>query len=167
MPKRIAGLLLFRRTGGAVEVLLAHPGGPFWSRRDEGAWSIPKGEYDEASEEPLGAALREFAEETGCAAPAGMAFPLGEVAQSRAKTITAYALEADFDPERLSPGTTEIEWPPRSGRRLVIPEIDRVAWFTLAEARAKILPGQAAFLDRLADALSLEPGRPPAPRPAP
>ena len=167
MPKRSAGLLLFRRTDGAVEVLLAHPGGPFWARRDEGAWLIPKGEYDEASEEPLGAALREFAEETGCAAPGGPLLPLGEVAQSRAKTVTAYAVEADFDPETLSPGTTEIEWPPRSGRRLVIPEIDRVGWFPLAEAKLKILPGQAAFLDRLAEALSREPGRPPAPRPAP
>ena len=166
MPKRSAGLLLFRHTDGGIEVMLAHPGGPFWARKDEGAWSIPKGEYEDG-EEPLAAALREFAEETGCAAPDGPILPLGEVAQSRAKTVTAYAVEADFDPERLSPGRTEIEWPPRSGQRMPIPEIDRVAWFAPGEARAKILPGQTVLLDRLTDALSREPGRPPAPRPAP
>lgn len=165
MPKRSAGLLLFRRKG-TIEILLAHPGGPFWARRDAGAWSIPKGEYEEG-EEPLAAARREFAEETGCAVPGGPALPLGEVMQSRAKTVTAYAIEADFDPALLSPGMIEIEWPPRSGRSMPIPEIDRVAWFTLEEARTKIVAGQAAFLDRLADAISREPGRPLAPRPAP
>ena len=166
MPKRSAGLLLFRRTDEGIEVLLAHPGGPFWARKDDGAWSIPKGECEDG-EAPLAAARREFGEETGCAAPNGPDLPLGEVAQSRAKTVTAYAVEADFDPDALSPGTTEIEWPPRSGRRMAIPEIDRVAWFPLDEARGRILKGQSVFLDRLEEVLSRGPARPPAPPPAP
>lgn len=166
MPKRSAGLLLFRRTDGGIEVLLAHPGGPFWARKDDGAWSIPKGECEDG-EEPLAAARREFGEETGCTVPDGQALPLGEVAQSRAKIVTAYAVEADFDPDALSPGTTEIEWPPRSGRRMAIPEIERVAWFPLDEARGRILKGQSVFLDRLDEVLSRGPERPPAPPPAP
>jgi predicted NUDIX family NTP pyrophosphohydrolase len=150
--KTSAGLLMYRlRQDGAKQVLLAHPGGPFWRAKDEGAWTIPKGEY-EAPEEALAAALREFAEETGFAAnPPFM--PLGDVTQKSGKRITAWAFAGDCDPAQLCCNTFELEWPPRSGHRQTFPEIDRVAWFALDEARRKILPAQRPLLDRLEQAL--------------
>jgi predicted NUDIX family NTP pyrophosphohydrolase len=146
--KKSAGLLMYRRgAGGALEVLLAHPGGPFWQRKDAGTWSLPKGEYEDP-EEPLAAALREWAEETGFdAAPPFL--PLGEVKQASGKRITAWAFEGDCDPQALECNTFEMEWPPKSGRRQSFPEIDRVQWFALDEARERINPAQAAFIDRL------------------
>lgn len=155
MPKRSAGLLLFRRRSGEVDVLLAHSGGPFWSRRDAGAWSIPKGEL-EPGEDPLAAARREFEEETGHRAPDGPVIALGDLVQPSRKVVAAFGVEADFDPDRLNGATIELEWPPRSGRHATYPEIDRVAWLGLAEARTKILPGQREFLARLEAALSRE-----------
>jgi predicted NUDIX family NTP pyrophosphohydrolase len=147
--KKSAGLLMFRRVaGGAIEVLLAHPGGPFWQRKDAGAWTLPKSEYEEP-EEPLAAALREWNEETGFAA-APPFLSLGEVTQKNGKRVLAWAFEGDCEPQQLKCNTFEIEWPPKSGRRQSFPEIDRVQWFGLAEAREKINPAQAAFLDRLA-----------------
>lgn len=143
-----AGVVLFRRRGGHVEVLLVHPGGPFWARRDEGAWSIAKGEFDDA-EAPAAAARREFREETGVALTADL-LPLTPVAQSRGKTVHAFAAEADLDPACVESNTFELEWPPRSGRMQAFPEIDRAAWFRLDEARRKIVAGQRAILDELA-----------------
>lgn len=152
MPKRSAGLLLYNRTRSGWRVLLGHPGGPFWARRDAGAWSIPKGEHD-ATEEPLAAALREFAEETGFSPVPDGVIDLGEAAQPSRKIVHAFGLEGDLDPRGIKSNLIEIAWPPRTGRRLTIPEIDRAAWFEPAEALARILPGQRVFLDRLADAL--------------
>lgn len=157
MARTSAGLLLFRRRGpqrGAapVEVLIGHMGGPFWAKKDERGWSVPKGEYT-AEEEPLAAALREFAEETGRSAPAGEPFRLGEVKQSGGKTVTCFALEGDFDSARIGGNTFEMEWPPRSGRVQEFPEIDRAAWFDLETARAKLVKGQVRFVDLLADAI--------------
>ncbi|MFC9112897.1 NUDIX domain-containing protein [Streptomyces sp. NPDC057092] len=147
---RSAGLLLFRRTGEGVEVLLGHMGGPFHARRDAGAWTVPKGEYgpDEAAWE---AARREFEEELGLPPPDGEAVPLGEVRQSGGKTVTAWAVEADLDPAAVVPGTFTMEWPPRSGRTQEFPELDRVAWFSLDRAREVVVSAQTAFLDRLAE----------------
>jgi predicted NUDIX family NTP pyrophosphohydrolase len=152
MKKKSAGLLMYRcRPEGVVEVLLAHPGGPFWRNKDEGAWTIPKGEY-EAPEEPLAAAQREFAEETGfAAAPPFIA--LGEVVQKSGKHIMAWAFAGDCDPAQLHCNTFELEWPPHSGRWQTCPEIDRVQWFEPDEARRKILPAQRPLLDRLEQAL--------------
>jgi len=147
MTKRSAGLLLFRRRGEAIEVFLVHPGGPFWAKKDMGAWSIPKGEYAEG-EDPLAAALREFEEETGFTAPAH-AIALGELKQAGGKVVTAWAAEGDCDPERLVSNRCEIEWPPRSGRKMEIPEVDRGAWFAMDEARKRILASQEPFLERL------------------
>ena len=150
MPARSAGILLFRRAPArGLEVLLVHPGGPAWARRDAGAWSIPKGEYLEP-EDPLAAARREFEEELGSAPPGGEAMDLGEITQKSGKRVRAFALEGDLDPERVLSNTCEIEWPPRSGRRMVIPEIDRAEWFDLAEAGQKINPAQLELLERLA-----------------
>lgn len=145
-----AGLIVFRERDGVLEVLLGHMGGPFWARRDEGAWSIPKGELDEG-EEPLAAALREFAEELGHAPPEGPWLELGEIRQRAGKTVVAFAVEGDFDPAQLQPGTFEMQWPPRSGRVQAFPEVDRVAWFDLPTAKAKTVKGQVALLERLAD----------------
>ena len=145
-----AGLIVFRERDGVLEVLLGHMGGPFWARRDEGAWSIPKGELD-AGEEPLAGALREFAEELGHAPPEGPSIALGEIRQRAGKTVIAFAVEGDFDPAQLRPGTFEMQWPPRSGRMQAFPEVDRVEWFDLATAKAKIVRGQTALLERLAD----------------
>ena len=125
-------------------------GGPFWARRDDGAWSIPKGELD-PGEEPLAAALREFAEELGHAPPDGPVVELGEIRQKAGKRVIGFALQGDFDPAQIVPGTFELEWPPRSGRRQEFPEVDRVAWFDLETAAAKIVRGQAALLERLAE----------------
>lgn len=149
MPKLSAGLLLHRHRGGEIEVLLVHPGGPFWARKDVGAWSIPKGEYA-AGEAPEAAALREFAEELGQAAPPGALVPLGDIRQAGGKEVTAYALAGDFDVSAIRSNLVEITWPPRSGRRIEIPEIDRAAWLTLAAAHEKILVSQRPFLERLA-----------------
>jgi predicted NUDIX family NTP pyrophosphohydrolase len=147
---RSAGILLHRRRGEQLEVLLVHPGGPFWARRDEGAWSIPKGEYG-PHEDPLDAARREFQEELGTPAPAGRAEDLGEIRQRAGKVVRAFGLEGDLNVENVRSNTTEIQWPPRSGRTIVIPEVDRAEWFTLGEARRRINPAQAPLVDRLAE----------------
>jgi predicted NUDIX family NTP pyrophosphohydrolase len=139
---------MYRRRAGTLEVFLVHPGGPFWARKDAGAWSIPKGEID-PTEEPLAAARREFAEETGLAA-AGAFRPLAPVTQAGGKIVQAWAVEGDLDPSALQSNTFSIEWPPRSGRQRTFPEVDRAAWFSLDVAREKINPAQAALLDELA-----------------
>ena len=149
--RQSAGLLLFRRTLSATEVLLGHPGGPFWSKRDEAAWTIPKGLID-TGETPLAAARREFAEETGHR-PRGKAFPLGDARQSGGKVVHVWAVEDDWDAAELRSNSFEMEWPPKSGRRQQFPELDRAAWFNVADARARILKGQAVFLDRLEELL--------------
>jgi predicted NUDIX family NTP pyrophosphohydrolase len=150
VPRTSAGILLFRKRDAAIEVLLAHMGGPLWQRRDDGAWSIPKGEY--APPEPaLDAARREFAEELGLLVPPGDLVSLGDAKQSSGKIITVWALEGELDPEAIAPGTFRMEWPPRSATLRDFPEVDRVAWFDVATARRKLVTGQRAFLDRLAD----------------
>jgi predicted NUDIX family NTP pyrophosphohydrolase len=155
---RSAGLLMFRRAAGGAEVLLAHPGGPFWARRDEAAWTLPKGEIT-AGEDPLDAARREFLEETGFAS-APPFIPLGELRQKSGKRISAWAFEGDADPARLVSNLFELEWPPRSGRMQSFPEVDRVGWFGLEEARAKLIPGQAPFIDALEQWLRPAPAAP-------
>ena len=152
MAKRSAGLLLYRRGDRGVEVLLVHPGGPFWRAKDLGAWSLAKGEID-PGEEPAACALREFEEETGTRLE-GVPVPLGEVRQAGGKTVVGFALEGDLDADAIRSITFELEWPPRSGRRQSYPEVDRAAWFTLDEARGKLNAAQAAFLDRLAALLA-------------
>lgn len=147
MPAKSAGILVYRRLAGVLEVLLVHPGGPFWARRDSGAWSIPKGEYS-VSEDAEAAARREFAEETGWMI-AGTLTPLGEVRQKAGKTVTAFAAESDFDPATLTSNSFEMEWPPKSGRIAAFPEVDRAGWFALADAREKMIEGQRVLLDRL------------------
>jgi len=144
-----AGLVLFRERDGTLEVLLGHMGGPFWAKKDEGAWSIPKGELEDG-EEPLASAQREFAEELGRVPPDGEVIELGEMRQRGGKRVVAFALEGDFDPAQIAPGTFEMEWPPRSGRRQEFPEVDRVAWFDVPTASAKIVRGQVELLERLA-----------------
>jgi len=148
MTKRSAGILMFRGHGPELQLLLVHPGGPFWARKDEGAWSIPKGEYEEG-EEPLAVARREFEEELGTSAPSGDVIDLGELVQPSRKKITTFATEGDFDPSTLRSNTFEIEWPPKSGRMKSFPEVNRAAWFAPQEAREKILPGQRPLIDRL------------------
>jgi predicted NUDIX family NTP pyrophosphohydrolase len=149
--KKSAGLLMYRHAAGEVQVLLAHPGGPFWRGKDVGAWTLPKGEY-ESPEEPLDAARREFTEETGMEASPPF-LPLGEVVQKSGKHILAWAFAGEFDPAQLRCNTFEMEWPPRSGRLQSYPEIDRVAWFTLDEARRKLIAAQLPLLERLEAAL--------------
>ncbi|MET0788425.1 MAG: NUDIX domain-containing protein [Cellulomonas sp.] len=146
-----AGILLFRRTAG-LEVLLGHMGGPFWARKDAGAWSIPKGEPS-PGEDPWTTALREFAEELGVPAPAGSPVPLGEVTQSGGKVVTAWALEGDLDVSSIASNLVEVAWPPRSGRTLMVPELDRAGWFAPDEARRLVVTAQAAFVDRLEERL--------------
>lgn len=146
--KLSAGILMYRGEGPALELLLVHPGGPFWAKKDLGAWSMPKGEYEEG-EEPLAVAKREFEEELGSPAPKRVYLQLGEVKQPSRKVITAFAVEGDFDPATLKSNHFEMEWPPKSGKMQSFPEVDRAAWFAPEEARKKLLPGQAAFLDRL------------------
>lgn len=149
-PRRSAGLLLYRRAAGGLEVLLGHMGGPFFARRNAGAWTVPKGEYEPA-EPAWEAARREFQEELGLPPPDGEAVPLGEVRQTGGKVVTAWAVEADLDPESVVPGTFRMEWPPRSGRVQEFPELDRVEWLGLERAREVIIKAQAVFLDRLAE----------------
>lgn len=151
---RSAGILLFRRTGDEVELLLVHPGGPFWARKDEGAWSIPKGQI-ESEEEPRACAIRELEEELG---PAPRLDPeqlieLGSIRQRAGKMVEAWAAEADFDPALLASNSFSMEWPPRSGSQQDFPEVDRAEWFDLEAARRKILPAQAEFFDRLLERL--------------
>ena len=142
-----AGILLFREREGGLEVLLGHPGGPFFAKKDEGSWTVLKGEA-EPGEDLQAVARREFAEETGSQPPDGPMLELGEIRQRGGKTVVAWALAGDLDPATARSNTFEMEWPPRSGRRRAFPEIDRVAWFDMETARTKILPAQAAFLDR-------------------
>jgi predicted NUDIX family NTP pyrophosphohydrolase len=143
-----AGILLHREGKGGREVLLVHPGGPFWAKKDDGAWSIPKGELD-PGEDPRVCALREFAEETGTTLPAGELGDLGEVRLKSGKTVVGFEAAGDLDAGAIVSNTFELEWPPRSGRRQAFPEIDRAAWFGLDAAREKLNPAQAAFVDRL------------------
>lgn len=149
MPKTSAGLLMYRRRPGGVEVFLVHPGGPFWAKKDAGAWSIPKGEYL-PGDDPLDAARREFEEETGMV-PDGEFVELGSIRQTGGKTVTAWAFEGDCDPEAIRSNTFTLEWPPKSGKQREFPEIDRAGWFTLGEAEEKILSGQRPLLHRLAE----------------
>ncbi|MGA4843931.1 NUDIX domain-containing protein [Streptomyces sp. G45] len=151
--RRSAGLLLFRVRESGPEVLVGHMGGPFWARRDQAAWSIPKGEYGD-DEEPLAAAVREFTEELGLPAPPGPYLSLGEVRQAGGKVVAVWAVEADLDPAAVVPGTFRMEWPRGSGRTREFPELDRVGWFPLEHARDKLVAGQRAFLERLAAALA-------------
>jgi predicted NUDIX family NTP pyrophosphohydrolase len=153
---RSAGILLYRRnSGGGIEVLLVHPGGPFWRKKDRGAWSIPKGEYTQG-EDPLAVARREFEEETG-APVSGNFLALGEVVQRGGKTVTAFGLEGDLNPAALRSNAFEIEWPPRSGRRQSFPEIDRAEWYSPEDAQQKILPAQQPFIARLLTAVEKDP----------
>jgi predicted NUDIX family NTP pyrophosphohydrolase len=147
--KRSAGILLHRHRDGAHEVLLVHPGGPFWAKKDAGAWSIPKGEYEDG-EDARACALREFAEELGSAPPDGELVDLGEIRQRGGKVVTAWALAGDADADAIHSNTFSMEWPPRSGTMREFPEVDRAAWFSLDEARERILPAQAPLLDRVA-----------------
>ena len=152
--RRSAGILVHRRAGdGTCEVLLGHMGGPFWARKDDRAWSIPKGE-PEPGEELLAAALREFTEEFGTPVPAAELTPLGEVRQSGGKVVTAWAVPGNLDAAAVRSGTSDLEWPPRSGRVQQFPEIDRAAWFTVEQARHKLVAGQVPLLDRLLERLA-------------
>jgi predicted NUDIX family NTP pyrophosphohydrolase len=148
-----AGILLYRVRDGALEVLLVHPGGPLWARKDAGAWSIPKGEYGDG-EEPLSAARREFEEELGSALPSCEPRYLGEIRQRSGKRVSAWAQPGDLDVDTVASNTFELEWPPRSGRIREFPEVDRAEWFPLAAARERINPAQAELLDRLDAALA-------------
>ena len=148
MPKRSAGVLLYRGSGARLEVLLAHPGGPFWAKKDLGAWSVPKGEI-EADESLETRARLELAEETGVELGSAPLTPLGDVIQANGKVVTAFAARKDVDAAACRSNTVLIEWPPRSGRQIEVPEVDRVAWFDMETARTRINPAQAAFLERL------------------
>ncbi|HEX5998657.1 MAG TPA: NUDIX domain-containing protein [Hyphomicrobiaceae bacterium] len=148
MPRHSAGILLYRRRNGGVEVLLVHPGGPFWARKDDGAWSIPKGEYQAGEEDALAAARREFQEETGSPA-IGAAIPLGAFRQPSGKIVDAWAVEGDLDPAALKSNTFALEWPPRSGQTREVPEVDRAQWFDPEAALRKLLKGQRAILEAL------------------
>jgi len=156
MGRTSAGLLLYRRAPDGVEVLVAHMGGPLWAGRDAGAWTLPKGE-PEPGEDLHAAAVREFTEELGTPPPAGTDVPLGAVRQKGGKTVHAWAREGDLDTAAVVSGTFEIQWPPRSGRRQVFPEVDRAAWVPLGAARELVVAAQAELLDRLAAALGERP----------
>lgn len=147
MPKRSAGLLLYRQREGALELFLVHPGGPYWAKKDDGAWSIPKGLH-EPDEDPLAAARREFQEETGFTAQ-GECLDLGEFKQPGGKVVRAFALEGDADPAQMKSNVFDMEWPPKSGHRQEFPEADKAGWFTPAEARRKLVKGQVAIVDAL------------------
>ena len=146
MPRTSAGLLVYRRRPESLEVLLVHPGGPLWAKKDAGAWTIPKGEF--TTEEPLAAARREFTEETG-QAPAGPFIDLGTVRQAGGKIVHGFAAEADFDADAIVSTTFQLEWPPRSGKIVEFPEVDRAGWFSVEAATSRINPAQADFLTRL------------------
>ncbi|MGC3974824.1 MAG: NUDIX domain-containing protein [Nitrospira sp.] len=148
MPKKLsAGIVLYRRSGGRLEVFLVHPGGPFWAKKDAGAWSVPKGEYAEG-EDPEAVARREFQEETGCELT-GELRPLPPLKQPSGKVISAWAVEGDIDPTDLKSNTFPLEWPPRSGKLQQFPEVDRGAWFDMSTAHEKLLSGQRPFLEQL------------------
>jgi predicted NUDIX family NTP pyrophosphohydrolase len=156
VPVRSAGIVLWRRdTGGTVEVLIGHMGGPFWARKEAAAWSFPKGEYDE-TEAPLDAAIREFTEELGVGLPmpSGSLVELGEVRQSSGKRLTMWAGSGDLDPAAVVPGTFTMTWPPRSGRTAEFPELDRVEWSPVGAAYERLVAGQRPFLDRLLESLA-------------
>ncbi len=153
MPKTSAGILMYRCTD-ELEVLIVHPGGPFWVNKHEGAWSIPKGEFDPGSEAPLDAAIREFSEELGHPLPGSNRIPLGEVTQKGGKRIAAWAVEGDIDTDAVVSNTFEIQWPPGSGRLQEFPEVDRAEWVAIDAARRLLNPAQVAFLERLAKALA-------------
>jgi predicted NUDIX family NTP pyrophosphohydrolase len=155
VAKQSAGILLYRCRIGAPEVLLVHPGGPLWARKDLGAWSIPKGEYEEG-EDPRACALREFEEEVGTPPPAESLSELGTSRQAGGKLVTAWAAEGDLDPAGVRSNTFTLEWPPRSGVMCEFPEVDRAQWFPLAEARRRINPAQVVFLERLRETLERE-----------
>ncbi|KUI38158.1 NUDIX hydrolase [Mycobacterium sp. IS-1496] len=157
MPKLSAGLLLYRIVDGVVEVLLGHPGGPFWARRDDGVWSIPKGEYT-PDEDPWVAAQREFAEELGSPVPAGEPLRLRPVKQAGGKVVTVFAVRGDLDPQAAVSNTFTLEWPKGSGTLREFPEIDRVAWFPVEAARTKLLAGQRPVLDELSAVVGAERG---------
>ncbi|HEX5959056.1 MAG TPA: NUDIX domain-containing protein [Hyphomicrobiaceae bacterium] len=148
MPRRSAGIILYRRRAGGLEVLLVHPGGPFWAKKDDGAWSIPKGEYQPGEEDALAAARREFQEETGWPA-VGPAIALGSFRQPSGKIVDAWAIEGDLDPAALKSNTFPLEWPPRSGRMREVPEVDRAEWFAPEAAARKLLKGQRPILEAL------------------
>ena len=150
MPKKSAGLLVYREAanGSGIEVLLVHPGGPFWRNKDEGAWTIPKGEFDDG-EEPLEAAKREFNEELGSVPPVGEYFPLNPIKQKNHKTVHAWAVKGDFDPATLKSNTFSCEWPPKSGRMQEFPEVDRAQWFAPDKAKRKIILAQGELIDEL------------------
>src|SRR5262245_41831568 len=152
MPKRSAGILLYRRRDGDLEVLLVHPGGPFWAKKDLGAWSIPKGEHD-PGEDALRAALRELEEETGHRLEDADLLELGEIRQRGGKVLSAWAAAGDLDADAITSNTFTIEWPPRSGRQREFPEVDRAGWFDVPTARDKVLAAQAELIDRLLSAL--------------
>jgi predicted NUDIX family NTP pyrophosphohydrolase len=152
VARRSAGILLYRLTGEGPEVLLVHPGGPFWAKRDDGAWSIPKGEYAE-DDDPLASALREFEEETGTPLEPGELVELGSVKQKSGKVVVAWATRGDLDAEAIRSNTFAMEWPPRSGRTAEFPEVDRAGWFDPPAARRKLVAAQAAFVDRLLERL--------------
>lgn len=147
MAELSAGILLYRRRESGLEVLLIHPGGPYWTKRDDGAWMMPKGGVEEG-EDLAACALREFEEELGTR-PAGTPRPLCRIRQKGGKWVEAFALEGDLDPERIVSNSFEMEWPPRSGRMQAFPEVDRAAWFSLSQAHRKILPSQLPLLDAL------------------
>jgi predicted NUDIX family NTP pyrophosphohydrolase len=163
MKKQSAGILVYRRVNGGVEVLLGHPGGPFWAKKDAGAWSIPKGEYEEG-EDPLTAAKREFHEETGQSAPDGDYSDLGDFKRKDGKTIKAWAVQGDIDAAKISSNSFEMEWPPKSGQKQTFPEIDKAAWLPIQDAAPKLHQGQAIFLDRLATKLNLDLSEPDVPK---
>ena len=154
MARMSAGLLIHRSRNGALEVFLVHPGGPFWAKKDDGAWSIPKGEYEQG-EDPLTVARRELKEETGLEVD-GEFTKLDPVRQAGGKVVTAFAIEADVDATRITSNTFEMEWPPRSGRRQQFPEVDRAAWFAIGQARVKLLASQVPLLDQLETLLRRE-----------
>ena len=152
MPKSSAGILLYREKAGSVELLLVHPGGPFWAKKDEGAWSVPKGEYTD--EDAFAAAQREFKEETGFDAPAGSLLELGEVKYGN-KVLKVWAVQGGIDARRVAGNTFRMEWPPKSGRQQEFPEVDRAGWFMPADAKRKLVKGQVALIDRLCEQLGV------------
>lgn len=153
--KQSAGLLVYRKKNGGIEVLIVHPGGPFWAKKDRGVWSLPKGEFTEG-EDMLNAAIREFREELGHDASAGEYVELGSVKLKSGKTIHAWAVEGDLDISAIKSNTVSIEWPPRSGQRQDFPEVDRAGWFGPEKAKEKLHPAQAAFVDRLAEFFGID-----------